>query len=123
MLAAVGARVRTVDVLAESPARQLLANLSGVPVGGLPAEVDRVLTATRRVALGLALVAAAVRGGVSWGRVADGLDRAGGTFLDHPYANTFKALQVATAAGSRTCRGLSELGGVSGQTPVFRSRQ
>ena len=26
------------------------------------------------------------------------MDRAGETFLDHPYANTFKALQVATAA-------------------------
>ena len=26
------------------------------------------------------------------------LDRGGDTFLDHPYANTFKALQVATAA-------------------------
>jgi hypothetical protein len=30
--------------------------------------------------------------------VADELDRGGDTFLDHPYANTFKALQVATAA-------------------------
>ena len=58
----------------------------------------QVLAATRRVALGLALVAAAVRGGTGWAQVADDLDRAGETFLNHPYANTFKTLQVATAA-------------------------
>src|SRR5664280_789292 len=98
VLAAVDARVETVDVLAEPAARALLAGLSDTPLGRLPAEVDRVLAATRRVALGLALVAAAVRGGASWAQVADDLDRAGETFLHHPYANTFKALQVATAA-------------------------
>jgi hypothetical protein len=36
---------------------------------------------------------------MSWRQVADELDRGTDvTFLDHPYANTFKALQVATAA-------------------------
>ena len=30
-------------------------------------------------------------------QVAGELDRGTGTFLDHPYANTFKALQAATA--------------------------
>jgi len=98
VLAAVDARVETVEVLAEPAARALLAGLSGTPSGRLPVEVDRVLAATRRVALGLALVAAAVRGGAGWVQVADDLDRAGETFLNHPYANTFKALQVATAA-------------------------
>ena len=61
-------------------------------------EVDRVLAATGRVALAVALVGAAVRGGASWPQVAGELDRGGDTFLDHPYANTFKALQAATAA-------------------------
>ena len=98
VLAAVQARVHTVEVLADPIARQLLANLSGIPVGRLPAEVDRVLAATGRVALGVALVAAAVRGGSSWAQVAAELDQATQTFLAHPYANTFKALQVATAA-------------------------
>ena len=43
-------------------------------------------------------MAAAIRGGAKWPEVADELDRGEDTFLDHPYANTFKALQVATAA-------------------------
>jgi hypothetical protein len=68
VLAAVDARVETVEVLAEPAARALLAGLSGTPLGRLPVEVDRVLAATRRVALGLALVAAAVRGGEPAGR-------------------------------------------------------
>ena len=57
-----------------------------------------MLAATGRVALAVALVGAAVRSGASWPQVAAGLDRGGNAFLDHPYANTFKALQVATAA-------------------------
>ena len=82
-----------------SAARQLLASIAGVPAGALPdGEVARVLAATGRVALAVALVGAAVRSGASWPQVADELDRGGDTFLDHPYANTFKALQVATAA-------------------------
>ena len=57
-----------------------------------------MLAATGRVALGVALVGAAVRGGATWPQLAAELDRGGETFLDHPYANTFKALQAATAA-------------------------
>ena len=99
VLAAVGAVAERVDVLSASAARQLLARSAGLPAGALPAgEVDRVLAATGRVALAVALVGAAVRGGASWAEVAGELDRGGETFLDHPYANTFKALQVATAA-------------------------
>ncbi len=98
VLAAVSAVAEPVGVLSPAAARQLLARIAGVSVGGLPAgEVDRVLAATGRVALAVALVGAAVRSGVSWPQVAAELDRGGDTFLDHPYANTFKALQVATA--------------------------
>jgi len=99
VLAAVGAVAERVEVLSPQAARQLLARTAGAPAGALLAgEVARVLAATGRVALAVALVGAAVRSGASWPEVADELDRGGDTFLDHPYANTFKALQVATAA-------------------------
>ena len=102
VLAAVHAVAEQVDLLTPRTARQLLARIAGMPEGALPAgEVDRVLAATGRVALAVALVGAAVRNGASWPQVAGGLDRGGDTFLDHPYANTFKALQVATAALDR----------------------
>ena len=99
VLAAVHAVAEQVGVLSGSAARQLLASIAGVPAGALPdAEVTRVLAATGRVALAVALVGAAIRSGASWRQVADELERGGDTFLDHPYANTFKALQVATTA-------------------------
>ena len=87
-----------VGVLPAAAARQLLARLAGLPEGALPPEADRVLAATGRVALAVALAGAAVRGGARWPQLAAELDRGGETFLDHPYANTFKALQAATAA-------------------------
>ena len=88
--------MRRIDVLAPAAARQLLAALTTTHVDELPDEVDRVLEATGRVALALALVAAAVgRGGRGWREVADELQRTAGTFLEHPYANVFKAMGVA----------------------------
>jgi hypothetical protein len=98
VLAAVGAVAEPVGVLSPADARRLLARLAGLPEGALPPETDRVLAATGRVALAVALAGAAVRGGAAWPQVAWELDRAGEVFLDHPYANTFKALQAATAA-------------------------
>ena len=98
VLAAAGAVAEPVGVLPAAAARRLLARLAGLPEGALPPEADRVLAATGRVALAVALAGAAVRGGATWPQVADELDRGGETFLDHPYANTFKALQAATAA-------------------------
>ena len=83
-------------------ARELLAGLTGARADRLPAEADAVLAATGRVALALALVGAAIgRGGRSWTDVAAELARGGETFLDHPYANTFKAMQVGVAALDR----------------------
>jgi hypothetical protein len=98
VLAAAGAVAEQVGVLSPPDARQLLARIAGLPSGALPPEADRVLAATGRVALAVALVGAAVRGGATWPQVAGELDQGGDTFLDHPYANTFKALQAATAA-------------------------
>ena len=98
VLAAAGARVHPVDVLTEPAARRLLADLTKVGVGDLPAAADRVLEATGRVALAVALAGAAVRGGTGWTDIAAALDRGGDTFRGHPYANTFKALEAATEA-------------------------
>jgi hypothetical protein len=96
VLEAVGADVERIDVLPVSAARELLARLTRLQA--LPAEADQVLEATGRVALAIALVGAATgRGGRSWRQVVERLDRGHETFLDHPYANTFKAMQVAIA--------------------------
>ncbi len=95
----VGAEVQRVDVLPAAAARELLAGLTATRVADLPGDVERVLRATGRVALALALVGAAVgRGGRAWPQVAAQLELGGETFLAHPYANTFKAMQVAVAA-------------------------
>ena len=78
VLAAVHAVAEQVDVLSPPAARQLLARIAGLSAGALPAEeVARVLAATGRVALAVALVGAAVRSGASWPQVAAELDRGG----------------------------------------------
>ena len=98
-LSEVGAEERHIDVLSERSAKQLLATLTTSTVEELPDDVDRVLLATGRIPLALALVASAVgRGGRSWRDVADELERVGVTFLEHPYANMFKAMGVAVTA-------------------------
>jgi WD40 repeat protein len=99
VLQGVGADVQRVEVLPTGAARQLLARLSGVSVDELPPQVEAVLAATGRVALALGLVGAAVgRGGADFDQALKALVRGGETFVDHPYANTFKAMQLATAA-------------------------
>ena len=91
------ADVVRVGVLPNDVARELLRKLTGVQV--LPAEADRICQATGGVALAVALVGAAIGGaGRSWQQAAEQLDSSGKTFLDHPYANTFKAMQVGIAA-------------------------
>ena len=79
-------------------------------------EADRVLAATGRVAWRCP-GGRRGRGGATWPQVAE-LDRGIYTFLDHPYANTFKALQAATAALIRPGRRLYHLGGVPAGHPV-----
>lgn len=53
-----------------------------------------MIAATDRVAL----AAAASAHGRSWAEIAEELARESDTFLDHPYANTFKALEAGVAA-------------------------
>lgn len=99
VLKAAGADAVPVDVLPEQAARELLANLAGETIETLPAEADAVLTATKRVALSIALVGAAVgRGGTSWPALVEQLKHGAKTYLAHPYADVFKAMQVAVAA-------------------------
>jgi hypothetical protein len=100
VLDAVGADVARIDVLSERAALMLLARTAGVRVDALPAAVERVLAGTGCVALALALVGAVVgRGGESWVKVAEELERGSEMFLDYPHAaNVFKAMQVAVAA-------------------------
>ena len=96
VLDSVGAVVHPIDVLPVQAARQLLSNLMGGKP--LPAQAEGVLEATGRVALAVALVGAAIgNGGANWHGVLDELTIGGETFLDHPYADVFKAMQVATA--------------------------
>ena len=93
----VGADVAQVGVLPLAAARELLRGLTRARV--LPAEADRICAATGRVALAVALAGAAIgAGGRSWRHVAEQLEGGGQTFLDHPYADTFKAMQVGVAA-------------------------
>ncbi|MGO9971325.1 MAG: NB-ARC domain-containing protein [Solirubrobacteraceae bacterium] len=97
VLRAVEADVERIDVLPVHAARELLRRLTKIRV--LPEEADGILQATERVALALALVGAAIgRGGRSWSEVSDELSRGGDTFLDHPYANMFKAMEVGVNA-------------------------
>ena len=101
VLAGVAGQVVELGVLPPAAARDLLAGLAGAPV--LPGEADRIVAATGGVALALALVGAAVGAGArSWAQAAAQLEAAGRTFLDHPYANTFKAMQVGIAALDET---------------------
>ncbi len=98
VLTAAGADVRPVDVLPERAARTLLALSAGQRVDALPPAVARILTATGRNALALALVGAAVgRGGGNWEEAAEGLESGNETFLNHPYADVFKAMQFGVA--------------------------
>ena len=97
VLAGVAGQVVELGVLPETAARQLLAGLTGLAV--LPSEADRIVAATGGVALAVALVGAAVGAGArSWAQAVAQLEAAGRTFLDHPYANTFKAMEVGVAA-------------------------
>ncbi len=103
------ADVREIGVFEADSARELLAHIGGIKVSDLPADADRIRAATGCVPLALALAGAAVgRGARSWAEVADELEAAGQTFLDHPYANTFKALQVSLSGLSSELRAAYE---------------
>ena len=93
--AAVGTCEHPIGVLSAGEARAVA--VAALGVGALPAVADRAFAEVGRVALAVALLAAAVRGGRSWDDVADALDHELDIYGDHPYANTFKAMQIAVA--------------------------
>ncbi len=98
-LRGLAADVRPIGALERDAARAMLAELGCTTVEALPADADRILDATGRVPLAVALAGASVgRGGRSWRAAADGLEVAAETFLDHPYANTFKAIALGVGA-------------------------
>ena len=92
----VDAAVEQISLLPVETARTLLVRLTQTT--HLPPEADRILEVTGGVTLAVALVGAAIAGGRAWAAVLQELDRGGETFLAHPYANTFKAMQVGVAA-------------------------
>ena len=95
---AVGAAPYRVDVLSAGAARAMAAAVLGLPVAVLPAVVDGVLARVGRVAFAVALLAAAVRGGArTWEQIDTELDAGEEVFGQHPYANAFKAMQIATS--------------------------
>ena len=97
VLTGVDADVVRLGVLPDEAARELLRGLTGVRE--LPEEARRICAAAGGVALAVALVGAAIgAGGRSWAQATAQLEAAGPVFLDHPYANTFKAMQVGIAA-------------------------
>ena len=98
VLAVAGAQVVMVEVLPEKAARKLLAEVAHIVEADLPEITDAIIEDAGGVPLALALVAAAVSGGVSWEEALFELKRGEETFHGHPYADTFKALGVATAA-------------------------
>ena len=97
-LTTAGARLQRVDVLSPQAARALAAAILDIPPAMVPPAADRALGEVGRVALAVALLAAAVRGGQSWETIHTHLRRDAGIFGDHPYANTFKAMQLSLTA-------------------------
>jgi hypothetical protein len=98
VLTACAATPHQVDVLSAAQARAVAATVLETPSGQVPTAADRAFEAVGQVALAVALLAAAVREGRSWEQVADELTWHGSTYGEHPYANAFKAMQIAVAA-------------------------
>jgi WD40 repeat protein len=98
VVAAAGALARRVDVLSPAGARALAGRVLGVAPAGLPPAADRALAQVGHVPLAVALLAAAVRRGSAWERVAADLARDADVYGTHPYADTFRALHVAVTA-------------------------
>jgi len=86
--------LRHVGPLSQANARQLVAGVLGVSINELPGDTDELINLTQGVPLPLALAAAAIRGGSSWELTTVRLRQAGAIFVGHPYANTFKSMQV-----------------------------
>ena len=95
VITAVHAAPYRVGVLSSQAARLLASSVLRAPVSALPAVADRVFAEVGWVPLAVALLAAAVRGGQSWDQVGADLDRDLDVYGEHPYANTFRAMQIS----------------------------
>ncbi len=106
-------------MLSPAAARALAGEVLGVPAATLPPAADRAFAAVGHVPLAVALLAAAVRGRQewdarrhrerdrgrgcrparpSWEEIAADLARDADVYGTHPYATTFRALNIAVAA-------------------------
>ncbi len=104
----VGAEVGRVDVLDAQAADTLLARTSRWAGDVLPPAAAGVFAATGSVALAVALVGASLRGRpeAAWAEAVADLAISGETWGGHPYANTFKAMDLAVAALDEPSRDL-----------------
>ena len=119
VVAAAGATAVRVGVLSPDGARALAGEVLDVPSATLPPAADRAFDSIGHVPLAVALLAAAVRGrqdwqlaqhegrlpgrgcrpsGPSWEDIAANLARDADVYGTHPYATTFRALNIAVAA-------------------------
>lgn len=98
VLHGVGAHPCVLGFLSVAAARAVAAGVLGTAAAALPEAADRAIAEVDRLALAVALLAAAVRGGRSWDELAGELRRDSDVYGDHPYANTFKAMQIAVTA-------------------------
>ncbi len=92
-----GARPLAVERLASADARRFLAHITG-HAEPLPPEADQLVEALGGVVLALALVAATIAHGTSWGEALAGVAAAGHIYSDETFANQFKAMDLAWRA-------------------------
>ena len=97
ILSAVGAGRQTVDVLSPDLSRQLAAAVLEIAPEDLPTAADDAFEEVGYVALGVTLLAAATAGQRTWSEVTGILRGSADVFGDHPYAATFKAMQIAVS--------------------------
>jgi WD40 repeat protein len=110
VIAAAGATARRIGVLSPDAARALAGEVLGMTAATLPPAADRAFEAVGHVPLAVALLAAAIRGrrpgeqaaaepdGGPWEEIAADLARDADVYGTHPYATTFRALNIAVAA-------------------------
>ena len=98
LLVALGAATRSLDVLDEDSARDLLAAWSGQPRAALPDVAGQVARETGYLPLALALAGARARDGGRWDDVLAALRQGQLEFLDHPYGSVFTSLRLSTDA-------------------------
>ena len=121
VLGDVGAEVHRIDVLSEAVARRLLAETANILVDDLPDDaVTQILASTGRVALAVALAGATIRrSGLAFHEVVGRLAAAHATFLDHPYADTFRAMRLTVDALDEQMRAAYlELAAFPQDTPI-----